>query len=214
MEQKHKVYLAIKYALDKFFAILCLLVLSPVFLITTIIIAIDSRGKIIFRQEREGKNRQVVFIYKFRTMVSTDVPFNKKRQLIASDDQNVTRVGRFLRKTKIDELPQLLNIIRGDMSFIGPRPLMPVYSLSYEKWEYYKFSGKPGMTGLAQVNGNGVLSVQGRSYYDVLYNEKVSFLLDVKIFFKTIYVILRGEEKTLNEPKKEQIDEMRKRYDA
>ena len=128
MKQKHRFYLAIKYALDKFFALLCLLLFSPLLLITTIIIAIDSPGKIIFRQEREGKNRETFQIYKFRTMVTTDVPFNKKKQFILPDDENVTRVGRFLRKTKIDELPQLLNIIRGDMSFVGPRPLMPVYS--------------------------------------------------------------------------------------
>ena len=146
-------------------------------------------------------------------MKTLDVKFDKNNPVITDANKNVTKVGKFLRKYKLDELPQLFNILRGEMSFIGPRPLLAVYSRMFDRWEYYKFSARPGMTGLAQVYGNGVLSGQGRSYYDVVYTEKVGLLLDIKIFFKTFLVVLLGEEKTVKEPTKEEIEELKGRYD-
>lgn len=212
--KKPKIYLAIKYSLDKIFALIALIVLSPVFAFIAIGIACDSRGSVLFRQPREGKNREIIRIYKFRTMITKDIEFDKHNAIIEDSNINVTRFGKFLRKFKLDELPQLLNIIKGDMSFIGPRPLLPVYSDGFERWEFYKFSGKPGMSGLAQVNGNCFLSIPARSYYDIIYNENVSFLLDVKIFFKTLLSVFSGEKAFLNEPAEEQIDIVRKKYNG
>ncbi len=211
---KHRFYLAIKYSLDKIFALVALIVSSPLFLLITILIAADSRGPIMFRQLREGRNREIIRIYKFRTMTTKDIDFDKNNAVIDENNINVTRVGKILRKFKLDELPQLLNVIRGDMSFIGPRPLLSVYSESFERWEYYKFKGRPGMSGLAQINGNGYLSSPARSYYDIIYNEKVSFFLDCKIFFKTIRTIVRGEKRYLKEPTAEQLDEVKERYNG
>lgn len=209
---KHGFYLAIKYTLDKIIAVIALVAVSPLFLIISVLIAADSPGPILFRQPREGRNREIIRIYKFRTMVTKDIKFDKNNAVIDENNINVTKIGKFLRKYKLDELPQLLNVIRGDMSFIGPRPLLPVYSDSYERWEFFKFKGKPGMSGLAQVNGNGYLSIPARSYYDIIYNEKVSFFLDVKIFFKTIGTVIHGEKKYLREPSKEALNAVRVKY--
>ena len=145
-------------------------------------------------------------------MKSTDVAFDTDHAVIEDDNPSVTPVGRVLRKLKLDEVPQLFNILKGDMSFIGPRPLMPVYLEEYEEWEKHKFDVKPGLSGLAQVSGNGYLEKQGRSYYDVLYAENVSFGLDVKLFFKTFLVILKGEEYCLKNVSEEQIEEMKRKY--
>ena len=128
---------------------------------------------------------------------------------IKDDDDRVTRVGKFLRKTKLDEIPQLINIIRGEMSFVGPRPVLPIYNDIYESWELKKFDVRPGLTGLAQVMGNGELSVQERSYYDVLYALKGDFKTDCKVFFKTFKVIIKGEKACLANVPQERINELK-----
>ncbi|MBR1748004.1 MAG: sugar transferase [Clostridia bacterium] len=212
--RKQKAYLAFKYTMDRIVAFFGIILCLPLFAVISLLIAVDSRGKVIFKQEREGKNRELFYVYKFRTMKRTDVAFDKNRPVIGDDNVNVTRIGKILRKSKLDELPQLFNVLRGEMSFVGPRPLLSVYSKMYERWEYYKFSGRPGMTGLAQVNGNGSLSVRGRSYYDVVYNEKVSLLLDIKILCKTVLTVLFGEKRYLNEPAEEEITAIQKKYDV
>ena len=211
---KRPVYLHIKYALDKVLALLGLIVLSPLFLLLIILVAFDGKGKVLFRQEREGQNREIFRIYKFRTMKRTDVEFDKDRAFIESNNVNVTRVGRGLRRCKLDELPQLVNILKGEMSFVGPRPLLPVYSNMFEKWEHYKFVGRPGLTGLAQINGNGLLSVRGRNYYDVVYNEKTTFFTDVKIVFLTVVVLFKGEKRSLNEPTEDEIRSVEARHNG
>lgn len=211
---KHRFYLAVKYFLDKIFALVALIVSSPLFLIIAILIALDSSGPIMFRQLREGHNREIIRIYKFRTMITKDIVFDKNNAVIDENNINVTRIGKFLRKFKLDELPQLLNILRGDMSFIGPRPLLPVYSEGFERWEYYKFKGRPGMSGLAQVNGNGYLTIPARSYYDIIYNENVSFFLDCRIFFKTISTVFIGEKRYLREPTAEELNAVKLRYNG
>lgn len=210
---KLKIYLFIKYSLDKILALAALLVLSPLMIAISIAVAADSKGAAIFRQPREGQNRQIIRIFKFRTMKAKNVAFDKFNPVIEDDNENVTRVGKILRKYKLDELPQLINVLIGDMSFVGPRPLLPIYSTTYERWEYMKFASRPGMTGLAQVNGNGYLSIQGRSYYDIKYSENISFITDCKIFFKTLFTVLSGEKKYLKEPSAEQIAEMKEKYE-
>lgn len=210
---KLKIYLFIKYSIDKIIALAALVLLSPLMIAISIAVAADSKGAAIFRQPREGQNRQIIRIFKFRTMKAKNVAFDKFNPVIEDDNENVTRVGKILRKYKLDELPQLINVLIGDMSFVGPRPLLPIYSATYEKWEYMKFASRPGMTGLAQVNGNGYLSIQGRSYYDIYYNEHISFITDCKIFFKTLFTVLSGEKKYLKEPPAELIAEMKAKYE-
>lgn len=205
-------YERIKGILDRFFAFIGILVMSPILLLSVILIRADRHGKAIFRQERVGKDGKIFLIYKFRTMKTTDVAFDTDHAVIEDDNPSVTPVGRVLRKLKIDEVPQLFNILKGDMSFIGPRPLMPVYLEEYEEWEKHKFDVKPGLSGMAQVSGNGYLEKQGRSYYDVLYAENISLGLDIKLFFKTFLVILKGEEYCLKNVSEEQIQEMKRKY--
>lgn len=206
-------YKLIKGILDRFFALIGILILSPMFVIVILLIRLDGNGKAIFTQERVGKGGKIFRIYKFRTMRSTDVVFDTDHAVIEDDNPSVTKVGRVLRKLKIDETPQLFNILKGDMSFIGPRPLMPVYLEEYEEWEKQKFDVKPGLSGYAQTHGNGYLEKQGRSYYDVLYAKNISFFLDVKLFFKTFKVILKGEEACLQNVPEEKIEEMKKEYE-
>ena len=210
--QKNKAYLIFKHVMDRIIAFFSIIALGWVFLAIIIAIAIDSKGKVIFTQLREGYNRELFGVYKFRTMKTLDVKFDKNNPVITDANKNVTKVGRFLRKYKLDELPQLFNILRGEMSFIGPRPLMPVYSEGYEKWEYRKFAQKPGMTGLAQTRGNGYLSIKARSYYDALYNENVTLGGDIKILLKTIAIIFRGEKYFLDEPDPALIEAMKEKY--
>lgn len=187
----------IKRALDFALALLGGAFLLFPLLIIALAIRTDSRGPALFRQERVGKDGKVFLIYKFRTMVSTNVSFDAEKPVIEDDNVNLTRVGRVIRRFKIDEFPQLINVLKGEMALIGPRPLMPVYLDGYKEWEMEKFTVKPGLSGLAQIRGNGHLSAEERSYYDVVYARKVSFALDTEILFKTAGVVLFGEEKYL-----------------
>ena len=186
-------YRKIKAFLDTLIAFFVLVILSPLIFILSLFIRLDGQGKAIFKQARVGKGGEIFYMYKLRTMRSTEVSFNVNRAVIDDDNANLTRIGRFLRKYKIDELPQLFNVLMGDMSIVGPRPLMPVYLDNYHGWERAKFAEKPGMTGYAQVNGNGYLSRKERSYYDVFYSKNLNFWLDIKIIFLTIKVIIKGE---------------------
>ena len=211
---KRKIQLAVKRLFDLTVSFIFIVIFSiiPVWIVIAIAIKATSKGPVIFKQERVGKDGKLFKIYKFRTMKSTDVAFDTDHAVIEDDNPSVTAVGKILRKLKIDETPQLFNILKGDMSFIGPRPLMPVYLEEYEEWEKHKFDVKPGLSGLAQVSGNGYLEKKGRSYYDVYYAENISFKLDVKLFFKTFLVILKGEEYCLKNVPEEQIKEMERKY--
>ncbi|MFA7663872.1 MAG: sugar transferase [Clostridia bacterium] len=184
-------YKYIKSILDIVFALIGFILLSPVFLIVVIAIRIDSPGNAIFRQERTGKNGKSFMMYKFRSMLSTEVEFDKEHPVINDDNINLTKVGRFIRKVKLDEAIQLLNIIRGEMSFIGPRPLKIEYLAQYKDWEKMKLMVKPGLGGLAQIKGNGHLEICERNYYDMKYASEMSFFKDIIIFFKTIMVVLK-----------------------
>lgn len=192
-----KLYLGLKFVCDRIIALLGLLILLPLFLIISISIAIDSKGVVLFKQARSGRDGKLFNCYKFRTMHSTAVGFDIDHAVISADNSEVTRIGRILRKLKLDELPQLLNVLKGEMSLIGPRPLLPVYAETYDEWERKKFDVRPGITGLAQVNGSGLLTTKERSYYDVTYAMKANVFSDIAILFKTVGVMLCGEEKFL-----------------
>ena len=201
-----------KSVFDFIFALLGIIILFPLFILVGILIAIDSRGPIIFRQERVGKNQKIFKMYKFRTMKTIDVPFDINHPVIKNDNANLTRVGKWVRRFKIDEFMQLFNVLKGDMSLIGPRPLKTEYLNYYEPWELQKFAVKPGMSGLAQIRGNGHLSPKERSYYDVEYSKEISFKLDVEILFKTIGVLFRGEEKFVRHVSEYTMQQMMENY--
>ncbi len=206
-------YKFIKFVGDKLVAVLGLIVLALPLLIIAIAVKIESKGPAIFRQERIGKDQKPFKVFKFRTMKSTDVPFDINHPVIEDTNKNLTKVGRVIRKIKFDEFLQLLNVLKGDMSLVGPRPLLGVYLDHYEEWEKQKFNVKPGISGLAQVKGNGYLSPRERSYYDVTYTKKASFLLDIKILFQTLGVIFFGEKKLTRHVPEEEIEKLKQEYE-
>ena len=191
----YKKYFIVKTIVDFIFALLALIITSPIFLIVAVAIKIEDGGKVFFYQARTGKNGKLFKCYKFRSMRSTTIEFDKNSPVISKNNSNVTKVGKIIRRLKIDELPQIINILKGEMYFIAPRPLLPVYHNEYAEWELVKFELKPGLTGLGQVLGNGHLSIPERKYYDVYYAMHCNFWLDCMIFFKTFAIILLGEKR-------------------
>lgn len=187
-----KPYLEIKRILDIIFSFLLLITLSVIMLPIAVLIKIDSRGPVIFKQYRLGKYGKAFEIYKFRSMIVNAEKIGSGMYSFEGDPR-VTRVGKWLRKTSLDELPQLINILKGEMSFIGPRPVLPHHPWPYEEYTKMKkrrFEVLPGLTGLAQVNGRKQLSWDERIKLDVAYVKHISFLLDLKILLKTFYVVL------------------------
>ncbi|HQC54445.1 MAG TPA: sugar transferase [Clostridia bacterium] len=201
-------YKHIKPVLDVFFGFIGTVFMLPVFLIIIIAIKIDSKGPAIFKQERTGKNGKVIQVYKFRSMYTTDVAFDKERPVIADGNKNVTKVGRFLRKFKLDESIQVVNIMCGQMSYIGPRPLRTEYYEEYSEWEKKKLNVKPGLSGLAQIKGGGYLNIKERNYYDAYYAEHLSFFKDIELFFKTLILVIKGEAKYVQHVEPEKIKEL------
>lgn len=184
--------MGIKHLLDKVFSFILLIFLSPLFILIAILIKLDSKGPVMFVQQRVGKNRALFNIYKFRTMVPDAINIGTG-VYTEENDPRITRVGRFLRKTSLDELPQLLNILKGEMSFIGPRPTLAYQVEQYNDFQKKRLLMKPGVTGLAQINGRNSLSWPERIEYDVQYVENYSLGLDFKIFLKTFLVIFKQE---------------------
>lgn len=180
----------IKRLLDIIGSLVCIAVFSPVMLLFAILIRTTSPGPVIFRQERVGLHNKPFMMYKFRSMVVQDNRTEKKKWT-TRDDPRVTRVGRFMRKTSIDELPQLFNVLRGDMSLVGPRPERPYFVEKFqEEIPRYmvKHQVRPGMTGWAQVHGyRGDTSIRKRIDYDLYYIENWTLGLDVKILFLTVF---------------------------
>lgn len=158
-------------------------------------IKFDSKGNVFFKQERLGKDGKIFEIYKFRTMIENAEKVGTG--IFTSDgDPRITKVGHFLRKTSLDELPQFINIIKGEMSFIGPRPPVPYHPYKYEDYSDHqkqRFTMKPGVTGMAQAYGRNTLTWDQRIEYDVKYVNEVSFLLDCKIVYKTFKSVIRKE---------------------
>ena len=190
------IYLKIKRILDLFLALIGIILTSPIFLIVAIAIKLDSKGPIIFKQDRIGKNGKIFKMYKFRSMI---VGAEKIGSGVYSEkgDNRLTKVGKFIRKTSIDELPQLANIIKGEMSFIGPRPVLTYHPWKYEQYteeQLKRFDVRPGITGLAQINGRKQLEWNKRIELDIEYVNNVNFIMDLKIFFKTIYKVILSKD--------------------
>lgn len=187
--------MVIKHILDKIFGVILLILLFPILIIIAVAIRIDSDGPIIFKQKRLGKDGNVFEIYKFRTMY-VDAPDlrNEDGSTFNSDnDPRVTKVGNILRKTSLDELAQIFNILKGEMSFIGPRPDLPDHYDLYTEFDKKKLLVRPGVTGYAQANGRNNIEWKKRIEMDIFYIENYSLLLDIKILFKTVFSVLKSE---------------------
>jgi len=184
----------IKEIFDKVVAFIAFIILLPLLGVVAILIKLDSKGSVLFLQERMGKEGKIFKIIKFRSMKegsNSDSVINE----VTLDDPRITKLGRFLRRFQIDELPQLVNIIKGDMSFVGPRPTLPKQFKGYNKGIKERFLMKPGLTGLTQVNGNKQLLWNERIEYDKYYVKHFSLLLDCKILLKTFLIVIFGEDK-------------------
>ena len=183
----------IKRGIDFLLSLIALVLLSPLFLILCVWIKLDSKGPILFKQKRVGKDKTYFYILKFRTMY-VDTPKDMPTHLLANPDQYITKAGRFLRKTSLDELPQILNILKGDMAIIGPRPaLWNQYDLIEERDRYHANEIKPGLSGWAQINGRDELEIEVKAKLDGEYVERSSFLFDVKCLIGTITSVLRSD---------------------
>lgn len=199
MNQKHtltfkqKCYLPIKRLIDLVLSVCGLIVLSPLLIAIVIAIKLDSKGPVIFKQKRVGKNKTYFNIWKFRTM-RTDAPKDMPTHLLSSPDAYITKIGKFLRQTSLDELPQILQIVIGKMAIIGPRPaLWNQYDLIEERDKYGANDITPGLTGWAQVNGRDELEIPVKAKLDGEYVEKMGFMMDCKCFIMTIFSVARHD---------------------
>jgi bacterial sugar transferase family protein len=198
-----KVYIKIKRVIDVIFASIALILLSPVFAIIAIAIKIDSKGPVFFTHKRIGKNGNIIKLYKFRSMVINAEELIKsftpeqmreyKENYKLTNDPRITKVGKFLRKTSLDELPQLINIINGDLSIIGPRPVvadeLEKYGVNKDKF----LSVTPGLTGYWAANGRSNTTYEQRMEMELYYIDNLSLKMDIKVFFKTILSVLKKE---------------------
>lgn len=183
----------IKRCIDLVASSLGLVILSPLFFIVAALIKLDSKGPIFFTQDRVGTEGKLFKIFKFRTMRTFEESFNPDGSEMENYSR-ITKVGKWLRKTSIDELPQLINIALGNMSIVGPRPTLPYQAERYTEHQRKRLKVKPGLTGLAQVNGRNSLSWEEKIEYDIKYTEIISLLTDIRIILKTIPVILKAEK--------------------
>ena len=181
--------LFIKLIIDFTIALFLLMVLSPIIVMTIIGLCFANQGKPFFFQLRPGLNGKIFKIIKFKTMKDK----KESEGNLLSDAKRLTKVGAFVRKTSLDEIPQLINVIKGEMSLVGPRPLLPEYLPLYNDFQKRRHEVKPGITGWAQVNGRNLISWQQKFDYDIWYVENISFLLDCKIVFLTIKKVFKQE---------------------
>jgi lipopolysaccharide/colanic/teichoic acid biosynthesis glycosyltransferase len=184
----------IKLVIDFSIALLGLVILSPLFFLAIIGLFISNNGRPFFIQKRPGKNEKIFSIIKFKTM--NDKKDNEGNLL--SDEQRLTKIGSFVRKTSIDEIPQLINVLKGEMSLIGPRPLLPEYLPLYNEMQKKRHKVKPGITGWAQINGRNAISWKQKFEYDEWYVENISFKLDIKILFCTLKKVIIRKDINLN----------------
>ena len=168
-------------------ATILLVLLSPIFIIVSIAIKLETKGPVIFKQIRSGKHNKVFTLYKFRSMTANNDFYNTK------EEDQITKVGKFIRKTSLDELPQLFNILKGEMSFIGPRPWITDYAKYFTKHQMRRLEVLPGITGLAQCSGRNNLNIKDRINIDVKYVDHISLKMDLYIFFKTIKSVIKRE---------------------
>ena len=183
-------YRYVKRVFDFVIALIMLIVLSPLMLIASLLIKLNNDGPVFFKQKRPGKNGKIFTVYKFRTM-SVKTHDEDGREL--SDFERMSKTGSLLRKTSVDELPQLINILKGEMSFIGPRPLLVEYLDLYTPEQMRRHEVAPGISGWAQVNGRNTLTWEEKFAYDVYYVDNLSLKLDLKIFFMTIMNVLKQD---------------------
>jgi undecaprenyl phosphate N,N'-diacetylbacillosamine 1-phosphate transferase len=188
---KFQAYLPVKRSLDIVLSILAITVLSPFFIVLATVIKMEDGGCVFFKQKRVGKNGKLFELYKFRSMR------DKKRESNSQTYNNspeVTKIGQIIRRFKIDELPQLINVIKGDLSIIGPRPCLPQTSREFGIKSNLRHSLRPGLSGISQISGNIYLTWEERLDLDLKYIQNISFFLDIVIIFKTIILVIIGEE--------------------
>jgi len=178
-----------KRILDILLSFSLLIILSPVFLLIALLVRIKLGSPVLFTQERPGKDGKIFSLYKFRSMTNEVDEYGH----LLPNEVRLTSFGKTLRSTSLDELPELWNILKGEMSFIGPRPLLVEYLHLYSDTQKKRHEVRPGLTGLAQVNGRNTVDWQNRFLYDIEYVNNLSFLLDLKILFKTVFVVLKRE---------------------
>lgn len=198
VESKSKIYLIAKRITDIVCSLVGLIILSPILLCTAIAIKIDSKGPILFKQDRVGKDEEIFSMYKFRSMVVNAEELKKSLEkenemsgpmFKIKKDPRVTRVGRFIRKTSIDELPQLINVLKGNMSLVGPRPSLPKEVEAFEPWMKERLTVLPGLTCIWQVSGRNNIPFKEWMELDIKYVRERSYFLDLKLIFKTIFVL-------------------------
>ncbi len=190
MKKKSQIYKKyIKRPMDFILSLLAIIILSPLLLIIAILVRVKLGKPVLFRQERPGLNGKIFTIYKFRTM--TDQRDDNGNLL--PDNMRLTKFGKFLRSTSLDELPELFNILKGDMSIVGPRPLRVEYLPLYNESQKQRHNVSPGLTGLAQANGRNAISWESKFFYDIKYVNEISFLLDLKIIFTTVLKVFKKE---------------------
>lgn len=186
-------YIKIKNMIDFLLSLVGLIVLSPLFLILILLIKLDSKGPILFKQKRVGIHKSHFNILKFRTM-RIDTPKDTPTHLLDNPDEWITKIGKFLRKTSLDELPQIINILKGEMSIIGPRPaLWNQFDLIEERDKYGANDIKPGLTGLAQISGRDELPIEEKAKLDGEYTQNITFKMDVKCFFGSVTSVLKSD---------------------
>jgi Sugar transferases involved in lipopolysaccharide synthesis len=179
----------IKRCIDFLLALTALVVLSPVFIIVSILVKIKLGSPVMFKQKRPGKNEKIFCMYKFRTMTDERDADGE----LLPDEERLPKFGKLLRSTSLDELPELWNILRGDMSIVGPRPLLIQYLSLYNEKQRHRHDVRPGFTGLAQVNGRNAISWEEKFEWDIRYVNHVTFTEDIKIILKTIKIVLKRE---------------------
>lgn len=179
----------IKRILDFVLSLCALIVLSPILLIVAILVRIKLGSPIIFKQKRPGKNERIFTLYKFRTMTDK----KDENGNLLPDEERLTKFGKFLRSTSLDELPELVNILKGDMAIVGPRPLLVEYLELYNDEQKHRHDVRPGLTGLAQVNGRNSIAWEEKFNEDLTYIKNISFMEDIKIILKTVGKVFKRE---------------------
>jgi lipopolysaccharide/colanic/teichoic acid biosynthesis glycosyltransferase len=182
--------LILKRIIDFFASLMGLIILSPIFILISIIIYFKLGSPVFFIQKRPGKNQKIFKMIKFRTMLDA----KDKNGNLLPDEKRLTSFGKFLRSTSLDEFPELINVLKGDMSLVGPRPLLVEYLPLYNDYQARRHEMRPGITGLAQINGRNTISWEDKFDYDVKYIDNFSLLLDFKILFKTFIKVFRQED--------------------
>lgn len=194
-----KIQMLVKRLFDICVSLVVLIPFLPIWVIIALLVKLTSPGPVFFLQDRPGKNKKIFKVYKFRTMRPGSEKMVKGVEVMKDDDR-VTAIGHFLRRSKLDEIPQCLNVLKGEMSLIGPRPERVASLADYDDEISKRLNMLPGMTGLAQVSGNIYLSLQDRYKLDVYYVEHYSLWMDAKILMRTVGVVLLGEERYVDRP--------------